>query len=48
MPLILKNFISRYESYEGCAPKWQLAYFGPKDGYFGHFFKISTSNLFCP
>ena len=23
--------------------KWQLAYFGPKVGYFGHIFKISTS-----
>ena len=25
---------------EGCAPKWQFAYFGPKDGYFGHIFVL--------
>ena len=33
---------------EGCARKWQLAYFGLKVDYYGHIFKISTSNLFCP
>ena len=24
---------------EGCAPNWQMAYLGPKDGYFGHNFE---------
>ena len=32
---------------EGSTLKWQLAYVGPKIGYFGTFM-ILTSNLVCP
>ena len=33
---------------EGHARKWQLAYFWLKLAILAIFFKISTSNLFCP